>query len=256
MTDTQLTQYSTVTSTVIVTNSIAHKRDAVPAGLAVIAGRQVTVAPSSVPVYASACSGTAGYSSACSCIGVTGTTTTLPTPTTTVTVLSTITVSSTPTATCTGCGDPPPHFLLQAVYNASIPYSGLTIIQGAYYGNLDGGDQPHIFLNEYSSDGGTAFQGASPANPNLFVGPYIAKLPSGVQFGDIYFDSVPEGNTGAIFLTCSIAGGMLACEAGPGINILQQCPIYHENNVFIGSYVQTGCYVVAIKPVPLCVPLC
>lgn len=38
-----------------------------------------------MPTYASACSGTARYSSACSCAGVTGVTSTAPTPTVTVT---------------------------------------------------------------------------------------------------------------------------------------------------------------------------
>ncbi|MCJ1298395.1 hypothetical protein MMC08_001184 [Hypocenomyce scalaris] len=44
------------------------------------ARRQVTVTPSSIPTYASACSGTARYSSTCSCYGITGTATTPPTP--------------------------------------------------------------------------------------------------------------------------------------------------------------------------------
>ncbi|MCJ1309399.1 hypothetical protein MMC25_003058 [Agyrium rufum] len=58
-----------------------------------------TKAPTAVPTYASACSGTARYSSACSCIGVTGKTTTLPV--TTVTVTKTDTASVTPTNTVT-----------------------------------------------------------------------------------------------------------------------------------------------------------
>ena len=45
--------------------------------------RQVTVVPSSVPSYASACSGTSRYSSACSCWGITATTSTAPAPTVT-----------------------------------------------------------------------------------------------------------------------------------------------------------------------------
>lgn len=62
--------------------------------------RQATVHPSVVPVYASACSGTARYSSACSCWGITATTTTAPTPT----IYSTVT--ATVTAGCEGktCG--------------------------------------------------------------------------------------------------------------------------------------------------------
>jgi len=43
------------------------------------------VCPTAVPTYASACSGTARFSSACSCFGVTKTTMTMTTPTTTVT---------------------------------------------------------------------------------------------------------------------------------------------------------------------------
>ncbi|MCJ1296775.1 hypothetical protein MMC34_008342 [Xylographa carneopallida] len=58
--------------------------------------RQMTVAPSSIPAYASACSGTSQYSSACSCIGVTPTTTTVAAPTTTTT--KTITVTNTATS--------------------------------------------------------------------------------------------------------------------------------------------------------------
>jgi len=54
-----------------------------------------TVQPTSVPAYASACSGTVRYSSACSCFGVTETTITLPTPTT----VTTTTITGTTTVT-------------------------------------------------------------------------------------------------------------------------------------------------------------
>lgn len=57
-----------------------------------------TNAPSSVPTYASACSGTVRYSSACSCAGITGTTTTLPQSTSTATTTSTVTYTPTSTA--------------------------------------------------------------------------------------------------------------------------------------------------------------
>ncbi|SPQ27243.1 d0e56a9e-8f06-4ed1-80ce-09b9716eff26 [Thermothielavioides terrestris] len=52
---------------------------------AVLAGRQVTVVPSSIPEYAANCANAAEYISACSCFGVTGTVTTAPRPTVTVT---------------------------------------------------------------------------------------------------------------------------------------------------------------------------
>ncbi|KAK7942503.1 uncharacterized protein PG986_011616 [Apiospora aurea] len=46
----------------------------------------VTVVPTAVPAYASACSGAARYSSTCSCWGVTAAVTTAPTPVITVTI--------------------------------------------------------------------------------------------------------------------------------------------------------------------------
>lgn len=55
-----------------------------------------TVQPTAVPAYASACSGTVRYSSACSCFGVTETTITMPTPTTftTTTITGTTTITT------------------------------------------------------------------------------------------------------------------------------------------------------------------
>jgi hypothetical protein len=63
----------------------------------ILAARQQTIAPSSVPKYASACSGTVRYSSACSCIGVTQSIVTVAAPTTIVTRANTATY--TPSAT-------------------------------------------------------------------------------------------------------------------------------------------------------------
>ncbi|MCJ1287361.1 hypothetical protein MMC26_006710 [Xylographa opegraphella] len=70
-----------------------------------IAPRAVTVSPSSVPTYASACSGTVRYSSACSCFGVTHSTSTAPTPSTTVTVTATATATATSVVTTTATLD-------------------------------------------------------------------------------------------------------------------------------------------------------
>ncbi|KAF1989639.1 hypothetical protein K402DRAFT_401748 [Aulographum hederae CBS 113979] len=83
---------STSTITIYVTSPAAAKRS--PVAAPAIEERDVTVTPSSIPVYASAaCHGAnsaSRYASACSCAGITPTTTTLPTPvatsTTTVTV--------------------------------------------------------------------------------------------------------------------------------------------------------------------------
>lgn len=56
-----------------------------------IEARQATVVPNVVPSYASACSGSARYASACSCWGITATITTAATPVTTTSVVPTVT---------------------------------------------------------------------------------------------------------------------------------------------------------------------
>ncbi|KAI6779016.1 uncharacterized protein J7T54_004512 [Emericellopsis cladophorae] len=57
--------------------------------------RQVTVHPSVMPTYATACRSVEAYSSACSCIGISPTTVTEATPTVTVTSTSIVTASTT-----------------------------------------------------------------------------------------------------------------------------------------------------------------
>ena len=59
-----------------------------------IAASTTTIAPSSIPAYTSACSGSVRFSSACFCVGVIAKTTTLPSPLITVTVPYTYTVTT------------------------------------------------------------------------------------------------------------------------------------------------------------------
>ncbi|MCJ1323084.1 hypothetical protein MMC15_008435 [Xylographa vitiligo] len=87
---------ATVTSTVI-TVTVAARSD--QQRNVDLQPRQVTVTPSSIPAYASACSGSAGYLSACSCVGVTRSTTTVATPLTTTTVTVTSPAFTTLTTT-------------------------------------------------------------------------------------------------------------------------------------------------------------
>ncbi|MCJ1269986.1 hypothetical protein MMC22_009879 [Lobaria immixta] len=82
---------ATSTATVTVTNSPVNQKSD-EGGLLV--ARQVIQTPSTVPVHASAYSGTAQYSSACPCAGVTKATTFVPTPVTIVTTTVTATVGS------------------------------------------------------------------------------------------------------------------------------------------------------------------
>ncbi|MCJ1404705.1 hypothetical protein MMC11_007931 [Xylographa trunciseda] len=77
---------ATLTSTIISVTILARGNDR---GNMDLQPRQATVVPTSIPSYASACSGSVGYSSACSCVGVTISTITAATPTTTATVMVT-----------------------------------------------------------------------------------------------------------------------------------------------------------------------
>jgi hypothetical protein len=58
--------------------------------------RQVTVVPTAIPAYASPCSGSVRYSSACSCVGVTATIVTEPVPTYSVVVATSTVVDTHP----------------------------------------------------------------------------------------------------------------------------------------------------------------
>ncbi|KAE8450768.1 hypothetical protein EG329_005681 [Mollisiaceae sp. DMI_Dod_QoI] len=91
-----VTETDTVTE--IPTTTLAPmRRDDVHGRGPNISARQATQSASSIPAYASPCSGAVRYSSACSCLGHTPETTTLAAPVTTVTV----TMSSTALATST-----------------------------------------------------------------------------------------------------------------------------------------------------------
>ncbi|KAK6542382.1 hypothetical protein TWF694_006338 [Orbilia ellipsospora] len=81
------------TVTVTVAHTVTKATDTIqPARQRRDLNRRITAA-ASIPAYASACSGLARYSSACSCVGVAvGGTFTAPTPVTTVTVTSTTTI--------------------------------------------------------------------------------------------------------------------------------------------------------------------
>jgi len=62
--------FASALATITPRAAVVEARTSIPAGA-------YTILPSLVPSYASACSGTARYSSACSCAGITRTTTSL-----------------------------------------------------------------------------------------------------------------------------------------------------------------------------------
>ncbi|KAH6676920.1 hypothetical protein F5X68DRAFT_245931 [Plectosphaerella plurivora] len=80
----------TVVQTVDVTQTVVTTVTGAP-----VLKRQVTVHPSVLPTYATACRSVEAYSSACSCIGISPTTITVATPTVKVTSTSTVTAQTT-----------------------------------------------------------------------------------------------------------------------------------------------------------------
>ncbi|KAJ9643365.1 hypothetical protein H2201_004364 [Coniosporium apollinis] len=95
--------------------------------------RQVTIQPSAVPTYASACSGAVRYSSACSCWGVPKSTVTAAAPLTTTTVAITETASVTTTATVTATTTLPADCTVQYDdgYTVADERAGLTLRSAA-----------------------------------------------------------------------------------------------------------------------------
>ncbi|KAF3933264.1 hypothetical protein ABW19_dt0208715 [Dactylella cylindrospora] len=87
VTITETETVSTTTSTTLdVTLTVQTKNIEEPT----FVKRQETIIPSKIPAYASACSGSVRYSSACSCIGVTASTITVLAPSTTITETTTV----------------------------------------------------------------------------------------------------------------------------------------------------------------------
>lgn len=120
--------------------SAMRARDSAPE--AALEARQVTVAPSCIPTYASACSGSARYSSACSCIGVTAQTIIVSATASTVTATVTVTGSPfpQPTLAITPTGDLCPGPSLNGIGDGVLVQGQCRETQGATY----------FYLHDYS----------------------------------------------------------------------------------------------------------
>ena len=245
------TTATTVTTVTITYNGLpAKKRDLAPA----IAARQVTVIPSSVPAYASACSGTIGYSSACSCIGATHATTTVAPPTSTTTISKTTFV--------TECEYPLPTFILK-VTHSRIVINGKSI--DGTYGQLDDGDGPLIGFN--GSPRSQAVVLSLNAAGNLFIDELMVAAGTNGPPGQaklIHFDTPPVQYD--VLVLCSVGGGVLKCTndgCDPngnngcqyGVNILQLCPpLATTNDLWIGAEVNAPCVSATFNVIPVCTP--
>ena len=255
----QLTMFaSTVTKSVVATTTTTltvtplAKRDAVPVEEFNIVARQATATPSAIPSYASACSGAAGYSSACSCVGATHTTTTVAAPTTTTTVSSTTTI--------TECADPEPTFFLKLA-RSGLVLNGVKL--DGTYANIDNGDGYLIGFNGDSKSKAAYF--SLNAQNNLVMDQeefnndpnekLIAYTDAGQSFELLHFDTPYAVYTTDVPATCSIAGGGLKCSnSGGSSNLMQLCPgAAVTDDLFLGNVVENGCVVPTLEVVPVCV---
>ncbi|MCJ1383135.1 hypothetical protein MMC17_006248 [Xylographa soralifera] len=209
-----------------------------------LAPRQMTVAPSSIPSYASACSGSARYSSACSCIGVTKSTTTAPTPVTTKTVTATavqtnvVTQTSSATATdlvtLTSLATATDLITQTSIVTATVDVTAtaLDTITVATVTAVACGPTPTILLQAVGGGAGVNGQYAQLVNANdgqddeviiftssasaatpfridaaghLNYGGYYANIDSGVQHFLFYFDTPATiADSGYVYATCSV----------------------------------------------------
>ncbi|MCJ1294552.1 hypothetical protein MMC34_006110 [Xylographa carneopallida] len=213
--------------------------------------RQMTVAPSSIPTYASACSGAAGYLSACSCIGVTAAQTTAPTPSTTVTVTLTSVVSvssSTPTAPAQ-CSS----FTLQAVGGGN-DANGFPI-DGLYVQVADSGDGADDEVIYFVADPSTAtVLTLSPAGA-LSANGYVANSDAGTTEFLLYFNTPADiGAFGYSPATCSVTpASMLQCVDGVQ-SLFEICMglVDAGGGVVFSSTADPGCVPITFTVLPSC----
>jgi len=247
----------TTTLTTIIANTFNRKRSEatkldhrLPLSLA---ARQQTVMPSNVPIYASACSGTVRYSSACSCLGLTKSTITVAAPTTVVPSTSTVTVTPTNTqnmtvtstttidATATvGCNT----YYLQA--------QGSSV--DAQYVVLPGSDDETITQFTSNINGAAIF--TLDSSGNLFNSQYRADTDP-FSPATIYFDR-PGDFSGAPALNCTIAGALNCTGYTAAATIFQLCPADCSTGgelcggVALGTSVDSRCQSLSFNAIPAC----
>ena len=220
-----------------------------------LAARQETVAPSSIPAYASACSGSVRYSSACSCIGVQGSISTAATPITTLTVTATaiqtsivtqtslatqtkeitttiLHTSTIATQTIVDCG-PAPTFVLSAVGGTYNGQYAQVVATG------DGADDA-IQFGPVSSASTFKIDAAG----HLHVGNEDANTESGATAFLLYFDTPAQVSAeGYVYATCSVSPSQTLQCVDQTASTLQTCPGLADagSGVVIGTEVLDGC---------------
>ena len=235
---------STVTSTLTVTSvALKEKRNDAPEQALEIVPRQVTATPTSIPAYASACSGAVRYSSACSCIGATHTTTTVNAPTTTTTVSTTTTV--------TECASPFPTFVLQ-LEDSGIVLHGVPL--DGTYAQFDDGDGPLIGFNGSPRSQAIILSLNAAGNLVMDQNALIGATDYGQSMELLHFNDVADAYATENPAVCSVSGGKLTCSTGAP-KILMLCPGFAvTNDLFIGVSLEPApCVSPTFKVVPVCV---
>ena len=234
----------TVKSTLTVASvALKEKRGAAPEPALDMVPRQVTASPTSIPTYASACSGTVRYSSACSCIGATHTTTIAKAPTTTTTVSKTTTV--------TECASPFPTFVLQ-LENSGIVLNGIPL--DGTYAQFDNGDGPIIGFNGSPRSQAILLSLNAAGNLVMDQNGLIAATDYGQSMELLHFNDVADAYATENPAVCSVSGGQLQCSTGAP-KILMLCPGFGAtNDLFIGVSLEPApCVSPTFKVVPVCV---
>lgn len=223
--------------------ALKDKRDAAREAALDIVPRQVTATPSSIPAYASACSGAVRYSSACSCIGATHTTTTVKAPTKTTTISK--------TSTITECASPFPTFVLQ-LENSGIVLNGIAL--DGTYAEYDDGDGPLIGFNGSPRSEAIILSLNAAGNLVMDQNGLIAYTDYGQSMELLHFEDVADAYATANPADCSVSGGQLTCSTGAP-KILMLCPGFAvTNDVFIGVSLEPApCVSPTFKVVPVCV---
>jgi len=219
----------------------------------------MTVVPSSIPAYASPCSGAIRYSSACSCVGVTGTTITAAVPTITaaiptvyVTVLTTLPIVTTTVATVTTgpasstivqCQNALPTFVIQEL----LPNNP----GNNFFAKISVPNAENANLGFFSADQSQASRFSLNANGNLVQGSQLANIDAGQGFETLFFNSPGViASSGFVRAVCSIDSiGTFTCNDN-GNTKLQLC----SQNLYIGNSVQSGCVQPTFKAIPVCSP--
>ncbi|KAE9379735.1 hypothetical protein N431DRAFT_527158 [Stipitochalara longipes BDJ] len=245
-----------VTTTSIETDFTTYTVTVEPVTVVTFDKRQLTVVPSSIPAYASACSGSVRYSSACSCVGVTKSTVTAVAPSTTITVTQSFTTTST----------------YQTTTSTITIVTDLTTTTAVVTDTLDLRSQPPRSPPSYQA----APPPASKSKPNPATtlaggldgaSTFFIDSGTGALYTDGYYAVTETGNSFSPFLlvqpskqtpavsevSCAIGvGNTFSCAGTEGQMTFQTCYSLGDgygSDTVLGLGVETGCIPLTLQAI-------